>query len=221
MGFLAKYDPLGNVLYAKLSGVTGGENGMGNIVCDSIGYIYTTGYYNGYNVIHNDTINSYGSDDIYVGKYDNAGNATWFLHAGGPGMDFGLAIAIDKTGALYTTGIFSGGNVVFGANNCSGTGTNAFIAKTSSTTGLPIVAKAGMQIMVYPNPASANATIDLGNSQCMAIRISDCLGRIVYTQDVDRQKTITISTMTFANGIYFVTASGNEGSVSKKLIIEH
>lgn len=47
--------------------------------------------------------NTYGSD-IFLRKYDTDGHTIWSTYAGGPGVELGMAMAIDTTGYIYLAG---------------------------------------------------------------------------------------------------------------------
>src|SRR5262249_31786455 len=86
-----------------------------NITVDSAGNIYVTGYFTGtadfdpgpgvYN------ITSAGLPDAFVAKYTAAGRFVWARPFGGGGASgrcLGMAIAVDGSGNVYTTGDFCG-----------------------------------------------------------------------------------------------------------------
>jgi gliding motility-associated-like protein len=56
---------------------------------------------------------SNGSTDIFIAKYDAAGQYIWAINIGGAGLDAATAIATDLNGNVYITGYFRGANVDF------------------------------------------------------------------------------------------------------------
>jgi hypothetical protein len=93
----------------------GGEEANGNAV-DGAGNVYVVGNFQGSidadpadgsgNVV---TLNSNGGDDVYISKFDNAGNLLWAKSFGGAeGYDSGSDIDVDASGNVYVTGSFSG-----------------------------------------------------------------------------------------------------------------
>jgi hypothetical protein len=103
--FIAKYDPSGNVLWAKQSGGAGLEMGRG-IAVDGSGNCYITGYFDGSATFGSTTLTSSGSYDVFIAKYDAAGNFQWAERAGSSGEDFGRNVAVDDSGNSYITGSF-------------------------------------------------------------------------------------------------------------------
>ncbi len=108
--FIAKYDPLGNYLWAKNIGSTGNDQGT-SIAVDSSGNTYTTGVFT--NTVDFDPgvgtaeLTSAGGNDIFIAKYDPLGNYLWAKNIGGSGSDRGRSIAVDSSGNTYITGTFS------------------------------------------------------------------------------------------------------------------
>jgi hypothetical protein len=79
---------------------------------------------------------------------------------------------------------------------------------------------------VYPNPASAYASIDyqlIKDSDNAKIILCNVLGNVVGEYELIRDaKTLHISTLELNSGIYFYTLSVNGKSlVTRKLIIKH
>jgi len=75
-----------------------------------LGEVYTVGTFTGtvdFNpgvAVHNLTTN--GGKDIYISKLDKHGNFIWARHMGSPVNDFGLCLAVDDSGNVYTSGFF-------------------------------------------------------------------------------------------------------------------
>ncbi len=55
-----------------------------------------------------------GNYDVYIAKYDSAGNKKWMHTATGPQYDVGHGIALDKNGNIYITGAYRTGFNLFG-----------------------------------------------------------------------------------------------------------
>ncbi|MFX1499879.1 MAG: SBBP repeat-containing protein [Promethearchaeota archaeon] len=108
--FIAKYDSTGNSLLNITWG--GNDSDSGNdIALDSSGNIYITG-----------TTESFGAGihDVFIAKYDSAGNSLLNITWGGNDWDYGLGITLDTAGNIYTTGFTES----FGAGIA-----DAFVAK--------------------------------------------------------------------------------------------
>ncbi len=105
--FVSKLDSSGNIVWAKgMGGMS--EEYCYDMVIDSSGSVYTTGYFSGTADFDPGTgvfnLTSEGDDDSFVSKLDSSGNFAW-----AKGMDFdNVGIATDSSGNVYTTGGFGG-----------------------------------------------------------------------------------------------------------------
>lgn len=115
--FIVKYDAMGNVLWAKSEGGTGGSVGLG-ITTDTSGNVYVTGWYTGTITLGATALTNFAGNNIFIAKYDNSGNALWAEGAGGStpagGNNTGQSIFCDAYNNLYVTGAFTG-TLTFGS----------------------------------------------------------------------------------------------------------
>lgn len=75
-------------------------------------------------------------------------------------------------------------------------------------------------VKIYPNPATSQFTIELPKTIKSEIRVFDITGKLlIYEADalISNKYTVDISTLT--TGTYFVRLNSEEGSVTKKLLI--
>ena len=127
--FVAKYNTNGEIQWLNSAGGAEDDMGRGIAVGGSQDDVYVTGSYR-----HNatfggsptSTVNGYHT---YIAKYNNAGNFQWVNTETGADYDSGLDIAVDGSGYLYITGMYSGtinlGNITLTAAGSMDT----FIAK--------------------------------------------------------------------------------------------
>lgn len=128
--FIAKYDPLGNVLWANRAGGTNKDAGNGIDVGIS-GNSFITGEFQGTATFGSISLTSTNSifPDIFLASYDTAGNVLWAKSAGGNTNDFGKNIAVDGSGNSYITGEFDG-SASFGSTTLTSSGgVDIFVAK--------------------------------------------------------------------------------------------
>lgn len=146
--FIAKYDPSGNLLWAKggasgspqnLRNLENGQNAIDRIVVDSAGGLFVTGFVAGNNFM-NSPISVNGQTDIVLAKLDAAtGAVVWKQIIGGADDDNGLDLEIDDASNLYIVGNYGSASITFpnGAtfgnpddpNDTLENSTNAFVAK--------------------------------------------------------------------------------------------
>jgi hypothetical protein len=142
--FLAKYDTVGNVVWAKSAGGTG-LDGAGSFSMDASGNIYLAGYYESPTLIFGSTnLTNAGSGDIFLVKYDAAGNVIWAKSAGGTGLDEAVSIAVDAYGNNYLAGYFSSFNLIFDSAILTSTGSeDIFLAKYNAAGNVVWAIRAG------------------------------------------------------------------------------
>src|SRR6266446_1063607 len=133
--FVAKYDSGGHFLWANSAGSTNDDEGFG-VAADAAGNSYVTGYFRSAATFGTNTLNSYGGGDIFVAKYDSAGNLVWVRQAGsavGVLADIGNGITLDSKDNVCVTGTFTGkatfGNVILQG---IGVAPDIFVAKYDS-----------------------------------------------------------------------------------------
>lgn len=109
--FIAKYNSNGNVIWAKGEG--GDDLDEGNaIALDNNGNLFVTGLFWGYTctfgnitLINSDTDTAFGlASEVYIVKYDTAGNVLWAKSGHGDNIDRAGSIATDASGNAYITG---------------------------------------------------------------------------------------------------------------------
>lgn len=107
--FILKFDNNGNRLWATYYGGTKKEGGY-SICTDPSGNIFVTGYTDS-NDFPKLSAGTYyqatmaGIEDLFILKFDNAGNRIWATYCGGSLFDNGYAITSDIIGNVFITGI--------------------------------------------------------------------------------------------------------------------
>lgn len=131
--FLLKTDTTGNLLWATYYGGEGIEESMG-VYADNAGNIYITGQTTSYTNIatpgtfHQNFIG--GQYDIFIAKFDPAGNRLWGTYFGTPGLDRVWAITGDIAGNVYIAGTaFTNGLGFNGFQNSIAGASDAFLAR--------------------------------------------------------------------------------------------
>lgn len=163
--FVTKYDASGNVLWAKSFGGVDGEIGSG-IAVDAGGDIYITGLFTSTIMTMGSftlTNISAGSSDVFIARINSAGNTVWAKSAGGNSSDRGMAITVDASGNVFTTGGYNSPTINFGTGNLNNSSINTsdiFLVKHDSN-GNPLWSKGA--IGTGADVASAVATDSFGN----------------------------------------------------------
>lgn len=90
---IAKYDPSGNVVWAKRAGGPY-EDAANGISVDTINHIiYVTGQIDDHGFFDSHYIGAAGNRDVFIAAYDENGNCLWVKPNGGVQRDIGYAIA--------------------------------------------------------------------------------------------------------------------------------
>ena len=132
--FVAKYNADGSLAFAKRAGGSGVDRA--NATASTEGGFFITGYYSGTAIfgageIHESTLISSGSDDMFVAGYSIDGTLVFAKSAGGIGVDEGLSIAAQNDGTCFVTGRYNS-SAVFGPGEINETtlvGGRIFVAK--------------------------------------------------------------------------------------------
>ncbi len=143
--FVVKYDPDGNVLWARSGGGTGGTpRDVGNaIAVDASGNVYACGYFRSQNMAFGTaTLTGVGQADAFIVKYDANGDVLWARSEAGAGGDFFTALDVDAGGNIYVAGHYYSNSITIGDTTLTNTNNNyeLFMAKYD-TDGNPLWAR--------------------------------------------------------------------------------
>jgi hypothetical protein len=130
-GFLAKYDPSGNLIWAKRFGGTSNDRGT-SVATDKTGNVFLTGYFYSPTIIFGtDTLKNAGNvGDIFIVKFDGLGNILWAKREGGVGLEIPHSIHIDGNNNIVVAGRFSSNSITFGTTTLLQAGSmDVFIVK--------------------------------------------------------------------------------------------
>jgi gliding motility-associated-like protein len=132
--FLTKYDPNGQVIWAKAYGDSVQNANVTSVCTDSAGNVFLNGYFNGSAMVIGQTIlynSSFYYNAPFVVKSDPAGNVLWAkTSANIDGNVESQSISVDSVGNVYITGNFQGAFVTLGSSVLTNTGvSNIFLAK--------------------------------------------------------------------------------------------
>jgi len=112
------------------------DDGASDVITDANGNLYVTGLFQDTLTVGNVNLVSAGSFDVYLVKYDSAGNVIWAISEGGANFDMGTQLALDNNGNIYLTGGFIADITIGNSSYLSNGGWNMFIAKYDSNGGL-------------------------------------------------------------------------------------
>jgi hypothetical protein len=113
--YIVKYDSSGNAIWAKKAGGSQDDEGW-SIAVDGSGNAFVCGQFTspslafGSNILMNA-----GQYDLFIAKYDAAGNLQWGRGAGGIDFDVTLSVTTDANGNAYMTGWYTNDTITFGS----------------------------------------------------------------------------------------------------------
>ncbi len=135
-GFVAKYDPSGNLVWVRAL-ENAGSCTVRDLALDQDGNLLLTGQYSGAGLdldpgTGSTSVSSLGETDIFLAKYDAAGTYQWGFGIGSDHADGGSGLAVDPDGNAYLSGYFAGPGVDFDPG--SGTANLSTLADTTFNT---------------------------------------------------------------------------------------
>ncbi len=233
--FIVKLDKYGNFKWVRSIGDYSLDNGN-SIALDTRGNIYTTGGFTG-TVDFNpgaDTvyIKSAGRNDIYILKLDSLGNFTYALNIGSTlnssdVFEAGYSIDVDKSGNIYTSGIFYGtvdfnpGDSVYNVTASKGSSSyDVFVLKLSQESSTSDVSEgirtASPQLLLYPNPTTGYLTVDFGKGLTNGrIKLVNLYGQILLEQSNISGTSLTLDIAGQPSGMYCIEVS--DGGVVERV----
>jgi hypothetical protein len=152
---------------------------------------------------HNDTL-------ISSSKHDNQ----WYRNDTLLKNDTSQYLIITALGQYYVS-------VLNEVNGCS---TTSDTVNISSLTGIGKLSINNNQLTIYPNPTSNQLTVESGQLTINEITITNVLGEPVYKKSTARphantNPSLTIDVSYLSDGLYFITATTNTGTVTEKFIV--
>ncbi|GAA3932207.1 SBBP repeat-containing protein [Hymenobacter algoricola] len=121
--YVAKFDPQGNLLWARAGGATAnGDAYAATAGTDALGNIYVGGDFSG-SLSFGGTPVTASNENIFLFKLTPAGTVVWARTAGGADSDYGYALTTDAAGNAYLTGSFSN-SATFGTTTLTTGGSN-------------------------------------------------------------------------------------------------
>lgn len=102
--YVAKYNAAGDLLWVKLAGGRG--NDQGNSIKWANGFLYVCGSFEDTAWFGTTALISKGSTDAFLAKYDNGGNLIWVKTAGGTGSDYASSLDVANGGQIIVAGAY-------------------------------------------------------------------------------------------------------------------
>ncbi|MGZ3861762.1 MAG: T9SS type A sorting domain-containing protein [Bacteroidia bacterium] len=131
-----------------------------------------------------------------------------------------LTYVVTETRTLTLSGLssdstfvrFSISGVLFKVNNWDIDN----VSFSSPTTSVSLF-NPSQELSVYPNPVSGVLTVN--NTNRNSVSLIDVIGKTIYENNA-REEKVKIDVSTFPKGIYFLQTHGEEGTTTRKIIVE-
>ena len=172
-GFVAAYDGLGGLIWARQTQSTDGAWAEG-LATDGDGNSYVTGAMHGSTTFGpgepgETTLVAVQVGDAFVSKYSSTGSLVWARLISATANTYGTAIATDEAGSSFVTGFF-GGTVTLGAGEATETSfgslgsSDIFLAKFETNGGFEWAKRAGGATAGAQDESGQGIAVDiLGN----------------------------------------------------------
>lgn len=223
IAFLAKYNSSGVVQSVNTFSCTAGSNNMATALCYDHNRITLAGITPG---ATNFGIATPAYSGNYVAQFSLSGTNLSVAYisgtTGSASSDYNYGLKTDTAGNIYVSGRFSHSEVFGSKTDANSSYAPAtYLGKFGPTAaGIETYSAKKASLKLWPNPASGQITIDLGEEHADAeISVSDMTGRIVHVEK-STNRYATISCSGWAKGIYIVKASDGREQKASRLIVD-
>ena len=230
--FIIKYDPDGNVLWARSAGgnLSMALDEANGISADSEGNFYIAGHFEGSALFGDTTLISSGYTDIVCAKYDSDGHCLWAAKVGGTDEEWGEDIALNNQGDIFLAGWYAS-TITFGDTTITSMDrTDVCIFKLSESEISSVYENSNLPKQIklqqnYPNPFNPTTTIefDLPKTSEVTLKIFNILGEEVVTLVSDRLSTGSYSydwdASNLASGVYLYRLQAGDYVETRKMVL--
>jgi hypothetical protein len=133
-GFVAKFDAAQNLVWLVQLGGTNNDRANA-LALDSGGNVIVAGQFSATVDCGGTNLTSFGSNDVFLARFDSAGGLLWARQAGNTNSDFARSVAVHPNGDIAVAGMFQLNAVFDGVTvtNRNSSGWDIFVARYDST----------------------------------------------------------------------------------------
>ncbi|MFM2206269.1 MAG: hypothetical protein RL213_244 [Bacteroidota bacterium] len=220
--FLFKLTPAGSLVWARKDGGDGNDEAQ-DMCINATGEIVSIGFFADSARFSPFTISSAGLSDLFIARYDTAGNLIAVNGYGGTGNEYGYGITGDAVGNLFMTGVFTGSSLFGTYSFTTAGGNDAFIAAVGpSASGVQEIGSGGL-LFVHPNPVHdrlfLGSRLVSGLSKDAELRFTDMTGRTVLSRDMS-DGTMDIDVSMLTPGPYIVRWISSGVSYTCRVVVQ-
>ena len=216
--YLIKYSHEGVLKWLKKAGGYGNDQGF-DLFTDIEGNSFTTGFFSGESNFGDHQLESAGKSDVFIAKYNWAGDVVWAKRAGGEFQDYayGISQGNPELSDLFICGNFQE-EAAFDDIIITNWGAfDMFTAKLDYNNDF-VSENPGENVKLSPNPTSGGFELEVESDiNFLTIQIYDASGRLLVEKEIEiKENKLWIETG-LDTGNY--TVSIPELNLSEKLII--
>lgn len=220
-GVIAKYDSLGNVMWAKRAGTNSFCHYRDLRFGASQNEIQPWGHFKGDIVIGGQTYSSASASeqDFFSATYSPSGAVTEVKTYGGTNEE-SIVELVNTGNALWLCGSFNTSTTFAGSTYTSAGASDMGLWKfTLPTTGMKDAdGLTGGMINVFPNPSTGSIVLQ-SDKKMNQVAVFDQLGKMVYHEELINTEKTSFE-LNVPAGIYIIKADTEAGTLTQKLIIK-
>lgn len=223
--FLAKFSSIGSLLWLKQFYSTDGFYGHFKNVAVRNGKFYMAGSFSGSMVLCGDTITAESSSDMFIARFDTAGNCIGVVTVPNASV---AGFVEDSAGNVYVTGaVYGTADIAFDETTVMPQGNgDFFLAKLSAIVSSSSFLKTEDNLLtIYANPNQGNFTVQvpesLHNATLLQLGVYDNTGKTIKEERLtvaDNKLAIDLGAVT--KGIYTVTLTSGQRKFTGRVVVE-
>ena len=215
-GFVARYDPSGDVDWATALGGPNYDVVSDLAVSQHSRQVFAAGLQN---------FTPAGTNQSFLARLEASGRVQQLVLVAGPGTSSCSKLALDAQNNVYSTGVFTG-NCRFGPLARSTTATSAYFGRYGSRLVLAAASEAAdAQAAIFPNPAQAQLTVRLpGRARAARATLYNQLGHAVAERPAvpsAASADIIFDTSALPNGLYTLRLEADQYRSSQLVVVVH
>lgn len=218
-GFVARYDPNGEVDWATALGGSGYDLVSDIAVDPKSRKVFVAGTGN---------FTSLGTNQAFLAQLGSEGQVQYQEKVRGTGTSSGFQLAIDEHNTIYIIGVFTG-SCTFGKLSLNTQFTQGYFGcyqiSGPRTTGRDESKPIALAVDVYPNPAQNQFTLRLSKQvQAGQATLYNHLGRAVLShafQPGAELAAVNFDTATLPDGLYVLRLVNPKATTTRQVVVRH
>ena len=217
--YLVKYNHDGELSWLRKAGGYGNDQGM-DLYTDGNGNSFVTGFFSNVANFGDHALESAGKADVFIAKYNWAGEVLWAKRAGGEYLDYGYGISRGnpENEQLYVCGNFQEDAAFDDIVLSNWGGLDMFVAKLNYDNDF-VIESNNESLTILPNPSNGSFELNITEQhKNITIKIFSTDGKLVVKKELNNnQNRIAVKT-DLPPGVYSLQVP--ELNLSSKLIIK-